>query len=52
MTLLPYAREAVSNTLARSGFPPVMLPHMSFESLYQQRLQEQQQSQAGAAPAA
>ena len=51
-TLLPYAREAVSNVLGRAGFPPVMLPHVSFESLYQQRLQEQQQSQAGAAPAA
>lgn len=52
MTLLPYARETVSNILARAGFPPVVLPHVGFESLYQQRLQEQQQSQAGAAPAA
>ena len=47
--LLPYAREMVSNTLIRAGFPPVMLPHVNFEAILQQRLQEQ--SQAGAAPA-
>jgi preprotein translocase subunit SecB len=51
-TLLPYARETVANILARAGFPPVVLPHVGFESIYQQRLQEQQQAQAGAAPAA
>lgn len=51
-TLLPYARETVSNVLSRAGFPPVVLPHVGFESIYQQRLQEQQQAQAGAAPAA
>jgi preprotein translocase subunit SecB len=50
-TLLPYAREAVASTLARAGFPPVVLPHVGFESIYQQRLQEQE-AQAGAAPAA
>jgi preprotein translocase subunit SecB len=48
-TLLPYARETVSNVLARAGFPPVLLPHVGFETLYQRRMQEQ--SQAGAAPA-
>jgi preprotein translocase subunit SecB len=51
-TLLPYARETVSNVLSRAGFPPVVLPHVGFESIYQQRLQEQQQAQPGAAPAA
>jgi preprotein translocase subunit SecB len=51
-TLLPYARETVATVLARAGFPPVVLPHVGFESLYQQRLQEQQGAQAGAAPAA
>lgn len=50
--LLPYARETVSNTLTRAGFPPVVLPHVLFESLFQQRLQEQGQAQAGAAPVA
>jgi preprotein translocase subunit SecB len=51
-TLLPYARETVATVLARAGIPPVVLPHVGFESLYQQRLQEQQQAQAGAAPPA
>jgi preprotein translocase subunit SecB len=49
---LPYAREAVSNVLGRAGFPPVVLPHVEFEAIYQQRLQEQRQAQAGAKPAA
>jgi preprotein translocase subunit SecB len=50
--LLPFAREAVASVLSRAGFPPVMLPHVGFESIYQQRLQEQQQARPGAAPAA
>jgi preprotein translocase subunit SecB len=50
-TLLPYARETVSTVLGRAGFPPVVLPHVGFESIYQQRLQEQSQA-ASAAPAA
>jgi preprotein translocase subunit SecB len=50
--LLPYAREAVSNVLGRAGFPPVVLPHVEFEAIYRQRLEEQRQAQAGAAPAA
>ncbi len=48
-TLLPYARETVSNILARAGFPPVLLPHVGFETIYQQRMQEKQQT--GTAPA-
>lgn len=48
-TLLPYARETVSTVLARAGFPPVLLPHVGFETIYQRRMQEQQQ--AGTAPA-
>lgn len=55
-TLLPYARETVATILNRAGFPPVLLPHVGFENLYQQRLQEQQQQQqqqqqAGVPPA-
>ncbi len=41
--LLPYAREAVSSLVMRAGFPPVVLQHMSFEAIYQQRLQQQPQ---------
>jgi preprotein translocase subunit SecB len=49
-TLLPYAREAVASTVMRAGFPPVVLNHMSFETIYQQRMQQLQQQQAAAAP--
>jgi len=50
-TLLPYAREAVSATVSRAGFPPVILQHMDFVSIYQERMQ-QMQAQQGAAAAA
>ena len=48
-TLLPYARETVANVVQRAGFPPVMLQHMNFDAIYQERLR---QVQAGEAPAA
>jgi len=50
-TLLPYAREAVSSLVQKAGFPPVTLQHMNFELIYQQRLQQMQDEQAGAAAA-
>ena len=37
--LLPYAREVVSAVLSRAGLPPILLPHVGFESIYQQRQQ-------------
>jgi preprotein translocase subunit SecB len=49
-TLLPYAREAVASTVTRAGFPPVVLQHMTFETIYQQRLAQMQQQQGGASP--
>jgi preprotein translocase subunit SecB len=48
--LFPYLRETVSNVVSRGGFPPFFLNHLSFEALYQQRLQEQ--AGASAAPQA
>ncbi len=45
--LFPYAREAVSDVVARAGFPPVYLAPVNFEAIYLQRLQ---QEQAQAAP--
>ena len=53
--LFPYVREVVSSVVARAGFPPFLLNHLSFEALYQQHLQQQQQKQqaqpqGGAAP--
>lgn len=51
-TLLPYAREAVASVVQRAGFPPVTLQHMSFDAIYQQRLQQMQAEQQSAAAAA
>ena len=48
--LFPYLRESVSSVVVRGGFPPFFLNHLSFEALYQQRLQ--QQAAASAAPQA
>lgn len=48
--LYPYAREAISDLVTRGGFPPVLLSPVSFEALYAQRAQQQQQ--AAAAPQA
>ena len=41
--LFPYARETISDTVNRAGFPPVLLAPVNFEALYQQRLATQQQ---------
>ena len=40
--LFPYARETVSDTINRAGFPPVLLAPVNFEALHQQRMSEQQ----------
>lgn len=34
--LFPYAREAISSTVTRAGFPPVLLAPINFEAMYQQ----------------
>ena len=38
--LFPYAREAVSSTITRAGFPPVLLAPINFEAMYQQSVTE------------
>src|SRR5574343_1976062 len=43
--LFPYAREAVSDAVARAGFQPILLQPVNFEGMYMQRLQ---QAEAGA----
>ena len=42
-TLFPYVRETISTVTARAGFPPVVLAPMTFESIYQQHVQQLQQ---------
>jgi preprotein translocase subunit SecB len=44
--LFPYARETISDTVNRAGFPAVNLAPVNFEAIYQQRL-AQQQGEAG-----
>lgn len=39
-TLFPYAREAVDSMAMRGGFAPVALPHMNFDMLYAQAIEQ------------
>jgi len=43
--IFPYLRETISELVVRGGFPPVLLAPLSFESLYLQRMQAQQQQE-------
>jgi preprotein translocase subunit SecB len=45
--LFPYLRETISDLITRGGFPAVLLSPVSFESLYVQRLQQQQGAAQG-----
>lgn len=36
--LFPYARETISDTVNRAGFPPVLLAPVNFEAIYQQQV--------------
>ena len=48
--LLPYAREVVSTVMTHAGLPPILLPHVGFESIYEQR--QQSPDASGMAPPA
>src|SRR5688572_2090337 len=50
--LLPYAREVVSSIMTHAGLPPILLPHVGFESIYEQRQQAPQAAGAAAPPQA
>jgi preprotein translocase subunit SecB len=39
--LFPYAREVISDTVTRAGFPPVILSPVNFEAVYQQQRAQQ-----------
>jgi len=41
--LFPYAREAVSDLVAKGGFPQLLLAPVNFDALYAQQLQYAQQ---------
>jgi len=42
--LFPYAREVVSDLVAKGGFPQLLLAPVNFDSLYAQHLQQAQQA--------
>ncbi|MCK5829464.1 MAG: protein-export chaperone SecB [Methylococcales bacterium] len=45
--LFPYAREVVSDLVAKGGFPQLLLAPVNFDALYGQHLQQAQQKSSG-----
>ena len=46
--LFPYVRQTVSDVVTKGGFPPFLLPHVNFDSLFERSMQEQAARQAPA----
>lgn len=42
--LFPYAREVISDLVAKGGFPQLLLAPVNFDALYQQHVQQAQQA--------
>lgn len=40
-TLFPYAREIISETISRGGFPPLYLAPINFDAMYQESKKQQ-----------
>ncbi|HQQ62765.1 MAG TPA: protein-export chaperone SecB [Pseudomonadales bacterium] len=47
--LFPYAREVVDSLMVRGTLPPLMLPPINFDALYQQALAQQTEQAGGTA---
>jgi len=45
-TLFPYAREAISDLVAKGGFPQMLISPVNFNALYMQHQQQQQAQQS------
>lgn len=43
--LFPYAREVISDVVAKGGFPQLLLAPVNFDALYAQHVQQQQNDQ-------
>jgi len=43
--LFPYARQAVTDVVAKGGFPQLVLQHINFDAIYAQKLAEKQQQE-------
>ncbi len=50
--LFPFAREELASLIGKGGFPALLLNPINFDSLYLQRLQQQQAQAAAASPPA
>ena len=48
--LFPYARELISETAIRAGFPPLYLSPINFDAIYAEQVRQQQSSDAEPAP--
>jgi len=46
--LFPYAREVISDTVVRGGFPQLILAPVNFDALYAQHMEKQAAESAGA----
>ena len=46
--LLPFAREAISDMVAKAGFPQLLLSPINFEALYQQKQAKKAEKEAEA----
>lgn len=44
--LFPYAREVISDLVAKGGFPQLLLAPVNFDALYSQHVQQKQQQAA------
>ncbi len=47
--LFPYVREAISDMVARGGFPQLLLAPVNFDALYNQHIEQQQAASKEAA---
>lgn len=45
--LFPYARQAVTDLVAKGGFPHLVLQHVNFDSIYAQKMAEQSEAEGG-----
>jgi preprotein translocase subunit SecB len=45
--LFPYARQAVTDVVAKGGFPQLVLQHINFDAIYAQKLAERSQGEGG-----
>lgn len=46
--LLPFAREAIADLVAKAGFPQLLIAPINFESLYQQQLEHNKKAEESA----